>query len=126
MTAPRDEQRERIIEALWNSGRHGCGLPECTDDVACPTCRADMGADADAVLAALAAHIFDPEYVGRQADGRIAAEAENERLKEALRLWQNFAIEAGSMYESTLRYKIPRIAAAARAALRSEEGSTDG
>ena len=41
--------------------------------------------------------------------------AENERLRKALTLWQDFAMEASSMYEGTLRYKIPRISQAARA-----------
>jgi hypothetical protein len=45
--------RSALIEALWDSGRHGCGLDECTDTVACPACRADLGADVDAMLNAL-------------------------------------------------------------------------
>lgn len=45
--------RSALIEALWDSGRHGCGLDECTDSVACPACQADLGADVDAILDAL-------------------------------------------------------------------------
>lgn len=47
-------------------------------------------------------------------------EEENKKLKAALSLWQEFSMDASSMYESTLRYKITSVSKKVKEILNSD------
>jgi hypothetical protein len=87
------------------------------------------------VVAPCCAFTFDAGHTDTDVDSgtyscpccaEMRMRAENERLREAMTSWHDLAREAGSLYESTLRFQIAKTHERTIPALSQDQGETGG